>query len=60
MATHQIKVTYLNRNSDGKLVNSDMTIPAGYFLDAGQKVENDAIFIVPKGEELQVAVKKLM
>src|ERR1041384_7511195 len=28
MATHQIKVTYLNRNSDGKLVNSDMTIPA--------------------------------
>lgn len=26
------------------------------FLDSGQKVENDAIFIVPKGEELQVSV----
>lgn len=60
MATHQIKVTYLSRDKDGKLVNSDMTIPAGYFLDSGQKVENDAIFIVPKGEELQVSVKKLI
>lgn len=60
MATHQVKVTYLNRNSDGKLVDSDMTITAGFFLDSGQKVENDAIFIVPKGEELQVSVKKLM
>ncbi|SIO01027.1 hypothetical protein [Chitinophaga niabensis] len=60
MATHQIKVTYLNRNNDGKLVNSEMTIPAGFFLDSGQKVENDAIFIVPKGEAPQVSVKKLM
>lgn len=60
MATHQIKVTYLTRNNDGKLVNSDMTIPAGYFLDAGQKVENDAIFIVPKGEELKVSARKLL
>ncbi|MRG45733.1 hypothetical protein GFS24_11440 [Chitinophaga sp. SYP-B3965] len=60
MATHQIKVTYLARNNDGKLVNSEMTIPAGYFLEPGQKVENDAIFIVPKGEALQVSVRKLL
>lgn len=60
MATHQIKVTYLTRNNDGKLVNADMTIPAGYFLDSGQKVENDAIFIVPKGEVPQISVRKLI
>jgi hypothetical protein len=60
MATHQIKVTYLTRNNDGKLANAEMTIPAGYFFDSGQKVENDAIFIVPKGEAPQVSVRKIM
>lgn len=60
MATHQIKVTYLAKGTDGKLGNSEMTVPAGFFLDAGQKVQNDAIFIVPKGETPQVNVRKVM
>ncbi|MET6996094.1 hypothetical protein [Chitinophaga defluvii] len=60
MATHQLKVTYLAKNNDGKLVNNEITVPAGYFFDPGQKVENDAIFIVPKGETPQVSVRKLL
>lgn len=60
MATHQLKITYLTKNNDGKMVDAVMTVPAGYFLDPGQKVENDGIFIVPKGEALQVSVKKLL
>lgn len=59
MAAHQINVTYLTRDKDGKLINSMITVPAGYFLDPGQTVENDAIFIVPKGETPQVSVRLL-
>ena len=59
MNSHQLKVTYLSRDKDGKLANADMTVTAGYFLDEGQTAENDAIFIVPKGEAPQVSVRKL-
>ena len=57
MATHQINVTYLTRDKEGKMINSMITIPAGFYLDPGQTVENDAIFIVPKGEAPQVSVR---
>jgi len=60
MATHQLKITYLTKNNDGKMVDAVMTVPAGYFFDPGQKVENDAIFIVPKGETPHVSVRKLL
>ena len=60
MTTHNLKVTYYTRNNDGKQVSTEMTIPAGYYLDQGQSVENDAIFIVPKGEALQVSVRRLV
>ncbi|MNE30631.1 hypothetical protein D3C80_1241610 [compost metagenome] len=59
MAAHQINVTYLTKDKDGKLINSMIMVPAGYFLDPGQTVENDAIFIVPKGETPQVSVRLL-
>ncbi|MFL9484174.1 hypothetical protein ACI6Q2_15440 [Chitinophagaceae bacterium LWZ2-11] len=54
MLPHQVNVTYLSRDKDGKLINSVMTIIVGYYLDPGQGSQNDAIFIIPAGEELKV------
>lgn len=59
MRTHNVNVTYLLRDKDGKLVNSTMLIVAGYYLDPGQTAEDNAIFIVPAGEEPKVTARTL-
>ncbi|MBN9298401.1 MAG: hypothetical protein J0I41_15455 [Filimonas sp.] len=59
MLQHKVNVTYLARDKDGKLVNSTMLIVAGYYLDPGQSVEDNAIFIVPAGEEPKVTARTL-
>lgn len=60
MAAHTVNVTYPSKDKDGKFMNAVLpAVPVGYYLDAGQTVENDAIFIVPAGEELNVNVRKI-
>jgi hypothetical protein len=59
MKPHQVAVSYYTKNSDCKTIESSTTITAGYYLDAGQMAENDAIFIVPQGETPNVNVRPL-
>ncbi|NIF05427.1 hypothetical protein F3J23_08220 [Chryseobacterium sp. Tr-659] len=56
---HRIRVAYWEYNSDRKYVQSYMTVTAGYYLDSQESVNDEAIFIVPKGEQPDVLVRKL-
>ncbi|MXV50654.1 hypothetical protein GS399_06685 [Pedobacter sp. HMF7647] len=59
MNTQQVSVTYPTKDKNDKIINSLMVIIAGYYLDPGQTVENDTIFIVPKDEKPKVTVRPL-
>lgn len=54
-----VNVTYWAYTKDGKYQSFVIPIVAGYFLDAGDSVNDDAIFIVPKGEMPNVNVRSL-
>jgi hypothetical protein len=56
---HKINVTYWTHNKEGKLVTSVMSVVAGYYLDQGDMVNDEAIFIVPEGQEPDVFIRKL-
>ena len=56
---HNLNVTYWAYNKDGKYESSIIPVVAGYYLDPGDTVNENAIFIVPQGEELNVSVRKL-
>lgn len=58
--THFVQATYSAMNKDGKLQNNILTVTAGYYLDNGASVKDEAIFIVPEGEEPNVTVRKTM
>lgn len=60
MKAHTITVTYPSKDKDGKFVNQTMVVVAGYYFDPGQTLQDDAIFIVPKGEAPQVTVRSLL
>ncbi len=54
-----VNVTYWAYNKDGKYESSVIPIVASYYLDAGDTVNDTAIFIVPQGEALNVMARKL-
>ncbi|WP_143754177.1 hypothetical protein [Chryseobacterium sp. 52] len=54
MKAHTIDVTCFSSAS------TVMSVTAGYYLEQGQVIENDAIFIVPAGETPQVIVRSLL
>lgn len=56
---HNLNVTYWAYTKDGKYQSSVIPIVAGYYLDAGDTVNDTAIFIVPQGEAPDVSVRKL-
>lgn len=56
---HNLNVTYWAYNKDGKYESSVIPVIAGYYLDPGDTVSDNAIFIVPQGEEPNVSVRKL-
>lgn len=60
MKSHMINVTYPTKDKDGKAITAVLPVIAGYYLDQGQVIENDAIFIVPAGETPQVTVRSLL
>ncbi|KQM78780.1 hypothetical protein ASE74_12505 [Pedobacter sp. Leaf216] len=60
MKSHLINVTYPTRDKDGKTTTAILPVTAGYYLDEGQTIENDAIFIVPAGETPKVSVRSLL
>lgn len=56
---HNLNVTYWAYNKEGKYVSSVIPVVAGYYLDPGDTVSDNAIFIVPQGEAPDVSVRKL-
>lgn len=54
-----LNVTYWAYNKEGKYESSIIPIIAGYYLDPGDTVNENAIFIVPQGETPDVSVRKL-
>ncbi|KUJ52057.1 hypothetical protein [Chryseobacterium sp. JAH] len=56
---HNLNVTYWAYNKDGKYESSVLPVVAGYYLDPGDSSTDNAIFIVPQGEEPNVSVRKL-
>lgn len=56
---HNVNVTYWAYSKDGKYQSFVIPIVAGYFLDNGDAVNDNAIFIVPKGETPNVSVRSL-
>ena len=54
-----VNVTYWAYSKDGKYQSFVIPIVAGYYLDSGDSVNDDAIFIVPKGETPNVNVRSL-
>lgn len=56
---HNLNVTYWAYSKEGKYESSVIPVVAGYYLDPGDTVSDNAIFIVPQGEEPNVSVRKL-
>lgn len=54
-----VNVTYWAYTKDGKYQSFVIPVVAGYYLDSGDSVNEDAIFIVPKGETPNVNVRSL-
>ena len=54
-----LNVTYWAYTKDGKYESSVIPIVAAYYLDIGDSVTDNAIFIVPAGEQPNVSVRKL-
>lgn len=54
-----VNVTYWAYTKDGKYQSFLIPIIAGYYLDSGDSVNDNAIFIVPKGESPNVSVRSL-
>lgn len=56
---HNVNVTYWAYTKDGKYQSFVIPVVAGYYLDSGDSVNDNAIFIVPKGESPNVNVRSL-
>lgn len=56
---HNLNVTYWAYSKEGKYESSVIPVVAGYYLDPGDTVSDNGIFIVPQGEEPNVSVRKL-
>ncbi|WP_042722639.1 hypothetical protein [Flavobacterium sp. B17] len=59
LKAQNVNVTYWAYTKDGKYQSFVIPIVAGYYLDGGDSVSDDAIFIVPKGEAPNVNVRSL-
>ena len=53
-----LNVTYWAYTKDGKYQSFVIPVVSGYFLDNGDSVNDNAIFIVPQGEAPDVSVRK--
>ena len=59
MKAQNVNVTYWAYTKEGKYQSSVVPIIASYYLDIGDSVDDNAIFIVPAGEQPNVSVRKL-
>jgi len=59
MKAQNVNVTYWAYTKEGKYQSSVVPIVASYYLDIGDSVDDNAIFIVPAGEQPNVSVRKL-
>ena len=56
---HNLNVTYWAYTKEGKYESAVIPVIAGYYLDPGDTVSDNGIFIVPQGETPDVSVRKL-
>lgn len=54
-----LNVSYWSYDKNGKYVQSVLPVVAGYYLDPGDSVSDNGIFMVPQGEILNVVARKL-
>ncbi|WP_369616307.1 hypothetical protein [Flavobacterium sp. CFS9] len=59
LKAHNLNATYWYYNKEGKYVSGVLPVIAGYYLDPGDSVNNNAIFIVPQGETPDVLLRKI-
>lgn len=57
LKTHTINANLSTFDKNGKSVNRNFIITAGYYFDDGDTIKNDAIFIIPQGQQLDVSVR---
>lgn len=55
-----VNVTYWAYTKDGKYQSFVIPVVTGYFLDSGESITNEAIFIIPQGETPDVSIRKTM
>lgn len=55
-----LNVTYWAYTKEGKYQSFVIPVVSGYFLDIGDSVSDNAIFIVPQGEAPDVGVRKIL
>jgi hypothetical protein len=60
MNTHYVRATYTSFSKDGQLQNNFLNVTAGYYLDNGETVKDEGIFIVPQGQLPDVTIRKVM
>ena len=59
LKAHNVNATYWYYNKEGKYVSGVLPVIAGYYLDPGDSVQDNAIFIVPQGEAPDVTVRRI-
>jgi len=59
MKAQIINVTYSAYDKSGKFTSSILPVTGSYYFDAGDTINDDAIFIVPQGEKPDVTVRNL-
>lgn len=59
MKTQMINVSYTAYDKSGKMVTNVLPVIGSYYFDAGNTINDNAIFIVPQGEKPEVSVRSL-
>jgi len=59
MKAQTINVSYSAYDKSGKMTTSILPVIGSYYFDAGDTINDDAIFIVPQGEKPDVTVRNL-
>lgn len=59
MKTQMINVSYSSYDKSGKSVTNIIPVIGSYYFDAGDTINDNAIFIVPAGEKPDVSVRSL-
>lgn len=60
MTAHIIKVAFPGMAPRGAYYDNRLVVPASYYFDAGQTIEDNVQFIVPQGEDPKISARVLL